>query len=111
MMDKLRRFIFVLLSGISVMALALLLAQLSAPQAQAAPTATTVDLITTGDARIQGGSPDVNFSSGFLYLTTLNGHFVFTQFDLLALPADATIDHAELQLKKTPPGVGDLREA
>ena len=100
-MYKLRRFLFILLSGIGVMALILLLAQLGAQKMQAAPAAVTVELATTGDARIQAGSPDVNFSSGFLYLATLNGHLAFTQFDLLALPADATIDHAELQLTFT----------
>ncbi len=98
-MYKLPRFVSLLLSVVALMTLILALS--AARETQAAPTAVTVDLITTGDARIQGGSPDVNFSSGFLYLATLNGHFVFTQFDLLALPADAIIDAAELQLNFT----------
>jgi plastocyanin len=101
LMYKSRRFILVLLASAGLTVLLLLLTKFSAQNIQAAPAAVTVELVTTGDARIQGGSPDVNFSSGYLYLATLNGHFVFTQFDLLALPADATIDTAELQLNFT----------
>ena len=100
-MYKLPRFVSLLLSVMGMMALFLILTRSSAHETQAAPAAVTIDLITTGDARIQGGSPNVNFGSGYLYLSTLNGHFAFTQFDLLALPADATIDAAELQLNFT----------
>ena len=86
---------------VGAVALFPILAQLGVSNTQAATIPTTVELITTGDARIQVGSPNVNFGSGYLHFLTLNGHFAFTQFDLLPLPADATIDAAELQLNFT----------
>lgn len=70
-----------------------------------APTANVTRVITltpTDDARAQGGSPPTQtFPSGFLYFSTLNGHLVFIQFDLLTLPVNATIDAAELRLEFT----------
>ncbi|MBC8078202.1 MAG: DNRLRE domain-containing protein, partial [Chloroflexales bacterium] len=83
--------------------LALLLSSATLPQgnASAAVAPTTLELIATDDARIQAGSPDVNYPGGFLYFSTLNSQFIFTKFDLLALPANATIDSAELRLNFT----------
>ena len=71
------------------------------PIGPAAPNATRVITLTpTDDARAQGGSPPTQtFPSGFLYFSTLNGHRVYIQFDLLDLPANATIDAAELRLQ------------
>ncbi|CAG0927934.1 hypothetical protein TFLX_00709 [Thermoflexales bacterium] len=72
------------------------------PLAQLAPAATGVITLTaTDDARTQGGSPTTTFGSGFLYLSTLNGHRVYVQFDLLDLPISATINAAELRLNFT----------
>ncbi len=65
------------------------------------PTATTVELFATQDARIQAGSPDNGFGSGFIWVGTPNGHLAFVQFDLMALPVNATINSAELQLNFT----------
>jgi plastocyanin len=82
----------------------LLLALLLAPatqqprQAAAQSGAVTVDLISIGDARIQGGSPDQGFGNGYIWVGTPNGHLAYVQFDLTALPANATITNAELRL-------------
>ncbi|MFP4438105.1 MAG: DNRLRE domain-containing protein, partial [Chloroflexaceae bacterium] len=72
---------------------------LPAPLTQAQTTTTTVDLSATDDARTQLESPDANFASDALRFITLNGHFVFVKFDLLALPRNATVISAELQLE------------
>lgn len=60
-------------------------------------------LPSSGDARTQGGSPDVNFNHDILWVGHINVHYSFVQFDLLDLPANATVTAAELQL--TFPGV------
>jgi plastocyanin len=61
----------------------------------------TVELTASADARTQGGSPDTNFGSGLLWVGHPNVHRVFVQFDLAALPANATITAAELRLEYT----------
>ncbi len=72
------------------------------PLAPAANVTRVITLTPTDDARAQGGSPPTQtFPSGFLYLSTLNGHRVYLLFDLLDLPANATIDAAELRLEFT----------
>lgn len=72
------------------------------PSAPAANVTRVITLTPTDDARAQGGSPPTQtFPGGFLYFSTLNGHLVFIQFDLLTLPANATIDAAELRLEFT----------
>ena len=61
------------------------------PSALAANVTRVITLTPTDDARAQGGSPPTQtFPSGFLYFSTLNGHLVFIQFDLLTLPANAS---------------------
>ena len=86
---------------LAALSLTLLLAMLAGAfpthHAQAATT-TTVELEAIADARTQAGSPDVNFGAGFLFVSTLNGHVSFVQFDLLALPANAVIEVARLEL-------------
>lgn len=84
--------------------IALMAALLPSTPAQAAPllqTVTTVDLTAVADARTQSGSPDTNFGSGLLWAGHPNVHYIFIQFDLSVLPADATIDAAELRLNYT----------
>src|SRR5690606_26020442 len=49
-------------------------------------------------ARTQAGSPDANFGSGFLFVSTANGHISFVRFDLLVLPANAVVEAARLEL-------------
>lgn len=78
------------------------LAPMVPPSAPSANVTRVITLTPTDDARAQGGSPPTQtFPSGFLYFSTLNGHLVFIQFDLLTLPANATIDAAELRLEFT----------
>ena len=70
-MLKSRRFgsLFLILIVAGAMAVLLSLAPGTSQDTEAATTAVVVEsIITSGDARIQGGSPDVNFSSGYLYL-------------------------------------------
>ena len=96
-MPRVNRFVFMLMVA-GVTALSLLITKNGTREIGAAPAPVTVELITTADARTQAGSGGVNFGTGYLFLSTLNGHFVFTQFDLMTLPVDATIVTAELQL-------------
>ncbi len=73
--------------------------QAAANTAQAAAqTSSSVTLTPTDDARTQPGSPDTNFEEGFLWVGHPNVHFSLLKFDLSQLPADATIDSADLQL-------------
>lgn len=91
--------------GLSALLL-LLLTVVSAAPAQAAtvpaptkaPTAVTVILEPTDDARTQPGSPNTNFDDGFLWMGHPNVHFSLLKFDLSVLPVDATITGADLQL-------------
>ena len=72
----------------------------AAPAAKplAAPTATTtVELLASGDARTRSGSSTSNQGSSSLFFLTENSDYNFIQFDLSALPADATIDAADPQ--------------
>lgn len=69
----------------------------SLPARAAVPPIVT-DLIVTADVRTQAGSPDTNFDGDFLRFISRDGHRAFARFDLLALPANAVIDSAELQL-------------
>ncbi|MCL4858250.1 MAG: DNRLRE domain-containing protein [Caldilineaceae bacterium] len=71
----------------------------AAPATQA--VSTTVELTTVADARTQSGSPATNFGSGLLWVGHPNVHYAFVQFDLSVLPANATIDAAELRLDYT----------
>lgn len=71
-------------------------AGLPAPVAE--PTATTVILTPTDDARTQPGSPNTTFDDGFLWMGHPNVHFSLLKFDLTVLPVDATITAADLQL-------------
>lgn len=87
--------------GILALLIALLASLLPAQRLQAQPPSITTELIATADARVQGGSPDANFGSGFIWVGTPNGHLAFVQFDLLQLPANATISNAELRLNFT----------
>jgi hypothetical protein len=80
-----------------ILLLFLLAALLPAARTQAA-TPITVELYSIADARIQGGSPDNGFGSGFIWTGTPNGHLAYVQFDLLELPANATISSADLRL-------------
>ena len=75
----------------------------AAPAAEpvAAPAATTVELLATGDARTRSSSPTANQGSSFLFFLTEGSDYNFIQFDLSVLPADATIDAAELLLNFT----------
>ncbi len=66
-----------------------------------AATTVTTELESIADARVQGGSPDVGFGNGFIWVGTPEGHRAYVQFDLLSLPANATIDSAELRLNFT----------
>ncbi len=89
-----------------ITSVALLVPLLPAPAIQASPlgepTVTAVaPLFATQDARIQGGSPDNGFGSGFIWVGTPNGHLALVQFDLTTLPINATINSAELQLNFT----------
>jgi hypothetical protein len=95
-MRALQRGLFALAMIAVLLAQPMGAAPTSAAPALAAPV--TVDLPAVADARTQGGSPDVNFGSGFLYVATLNGHLSFVAFDLLALPANAVIEAARLEL-------------
>jgi plastocyanin len=100
-MDIRRRAAPLALTVLWLLALLLPPAALQSGIARAAPAPVTLELIAIDDARIQAGSPDVSFPGGFLYFITLNGHLVFTKFDLSALPANATVDSAELRLDFT----------
>lgn len=71
----------------------------AAPAHQA--VSTTLELTAVADARTQSGSPNTNFGSGLLWVGHPNVHYAFVQFDLSVLPADATIDAAELRLDYT----------
>jgi hypothetical protein len=85
-------------SLVLLLLLGALLLPAASPPALAQTTALSVELFATDDARIQGGSPDVGFGSGFIWTGTPNGHLALVQFDLLNLPANATIVTAELRL-------------
>lgn len=73
----------------------------SVPRTLAQSGTITAELLASADARIQGGSPDVNFGSGFIWTGSANGHLAYVQFDLMELPANATISNAELHLRFT----------
>jgi plastocyanin len=75
--------------------------QAAAPREAEALSATIIELIASADARTQSGSPDTNFGSGLLWVGHPNVHNVFVQFDLSVLPANATINAAELRLEYT----------
>lgn len=83
-------------TGLLLVCLLASLLPAATPARAAGPT--TVALVATADARVQGGSPDVGFGGGYLWAGTTNGHMAYVQFDLLALPADAVISAAELRL-------------
>jgi len=72
----------------------------AAPLRESSVTAVT-PLFATQDARIQAGSSDNGFGSGFIWVGTPNGHLALVQFDLTTLPVNATINNAELQLNFT----------
>ncbi|MCU0490299.1 MAG: DNRLRE domain-containing protein [Chloroflexaceae bacterium] len=82
----------------SIVLLLLVLAGLLPALPARAATPLTTELYSVGDARVQGGSPDVNFGSGFIWTGTANGHLAYVQFDMLELPLNATITSAELRL-------------
>jgi hypothetical protein len=50
------------------------------------------------DTRIQAGSPNQNFGAGQLWINTEASHYSLVEFDLNALPADATIESARFVL-------------
>lgn len=50
------------------------------------------------DARIQAGSPDVNFGGAQLWVNTESSHYSLVAFDLSDLPAGAVIESASLVL-------------
>ena len=66
--------------------------------ASAASATTTATLIPTDDATTASANPALNAGSGPLVLAAPNSHHSFIRFDLSVLPANATIDAAELQL-------------
>lgn len=96
-MRSLPRF---LLSAIGLLGL-ILAALVPLARVQAVTSPITVELTATADARIQGGSPNNGFGNGFIWVGSPNGHLAYVQFDLLALPANATITNAELRLHFT----------
>ena len=67
----------------------------SAPDA---PAATTVTLTAADDAATAANNPALNAGSGPLVFVTQNSHHDFIRFDLSPLPANATIDAAQLQI-------------
>lgn len=77
---------------------ALLVALSGLAPARAQGPLTTDELEAVADARTQAGSPDANFGSGFLFVSTANGHISFVRFDLLVLPANAVVEAARLEL-------------
>ncbi|NJN19705.1 MAG: DNRLRE domain-containing protein, partial [Oscillochloris sp.] len=85
-----------ILAFLAFLVLSLVLTAFPALPAHAATLSDELEAVA--DARTQGGSPDVNFSSGALFVSTANGHLSFLRFDLRELPADAVIDEAQLQL-------------
>ena len=50
------------------------------------------------DTRIQAGSPNQNFGAAQLWINTEASHYSLVEFDLNALPADATIESARFVL-------------
>jgi plastocyanin len=94
-MNTSRRSIAVLICLLSLFSLFLTPSASRPAQAQAS---TIVELPATDDARIQGGSPDTTIGEGFIWVGSPNGHLALVQFDLLDLPANATIISAELRL-------------
>jgi plastocyanin len=84
------------LAGLLLVCLFCSLLPTPTPVQAAGPLSQT--LLSVADARIQGGSPDVNFGGGYIWIGTANGHLAYVQFDLQELPANATITAAELRL-------------
>lgn len=97
--DK-RRLLLGLVAGLLLLTVfgAAARTQAAALRDPAAPTATTVVLEPTDDARTQPGSPNANFDDGLLWMGQPNVHFSLLKFDLSVLPVDATITGADLQL-------------
>jgi hypothetical protein len=71
-------------------------------EAETAPivaATSTVELISSADARTQLASGDVNFGGGtIMWMNVPGAHQSFVRFDLGALPAGAIVESAELKL-------------
>ena len=74
--------------------------------APAAPAAATVTLTPTDDAPTSSNKPTLNAGSASLAFVTQTTAHAFIRFDLSVLPANATIDAAELQLNITQVSAG-----